>query len=480
MDRLAKKVCETIRRERLFEPGAAVVVGVSGGADSVALLLLLRELAPVLKLRLSVAHFNHRWRGRESDADEAFVTVLAARLGLPFRSGRAGRKPSQNREARAREDRYRFLCTLAIETGADLAVAHHADDQAETFLLNLLRGAGPDGLSGMAPAGPAAGFPAARLVRPLLSVTRAELRDYLGRQKQDWREDSSNSDLDLLRNRVRAEVLPVLASINPAVVETMGRTSAILREQSEAARLLASGWVEENAAEREDEVLLPLGPLRSLPPALRLAILREGIRRLSPGLGRLSRRHLSDLDRLALARDHGSLDLPGLSAVKQYDLLGLRRAGKHARSGQAPAESPRGQARALQIPGRVEWEGPSRKLVVISARLGRVPTAKDFFAAAAIDPKKVAGGLQVRGRRPGDRYRPAGCEGRRSLKDVFNELRVPPLERDSWPLIVDDEEIIWVPGMRPAEKAAVRSSDSIVVLSISPRGGLRNPPAGSF
>ena len=470
MDPLPKKVYELIRRERLFEPHSRVVVGVSGGADSVALLFILRELAPVLKLRLTVAHFNHRWRGAESDADEKFVAGLTRRLKLPLRAGRASKKPGQNREACSREDRYQFLA--AAETRAvAVAVAHHADDQAETFLINLLRGAGPDGLAGMAPVASVPGCPDLRLVRPLLGVTRAALRAYLGRIGQDWREDSSNLDPDFLRNRVRAELLPLLVSFNPAIAETLGRTADVMREQSEAARLVAVSWLGQNAAVVGNKIGLPLEKLRPWPAGLRLAILREALRRLVPGLEGISRRHLTDLDRVSCSPFHGVIDLPGLTAEKIYDLLELSPVKKTRRK----KASTTVMEVLLPAPGRVKWAGPRDQVVTISARQGPVPEAKDFFTAAALDPRKISGRLRVRGRKRGDRYQPTGCAGRRSLKDVFNQLRVPPPDRDRWPLVVDDEEIIWVPGIRPAEKVAWFSGPALVV-AIAPglrSGGIR-------
>jgi len=479
MDELVRKIYQTIRRERLFAPRTVVALGVSGGADSVALLRALHELADPLALRLTVAHFNHGWRGAESDADEAFVAGLAARLGLPFRAGRAAAVAGANREAEARQARYDFLFSAAADAAretppgggepspAAVAVAHHADDQAETLLINLLRGAGPDGLSGMAAAGPgpgkpAPGRPALRLVRPLLEITRAELRDYLGRLGQDFREDSSNQDPNFLRNRIRHELLPLLATFNPAIARTLGRTAEVMREEAEALSAFAKEWRDGRG---RGGARLDLRGYPDLPAGLRRRVLREALRRLDPGLARIARDHVAALDRLALSPDHGRLDLPGITAVKTYDDLSLTAA--EAGPAVVGRSESSGEELPLARPGGLTWAGP-RGPVVIRAELTDDATVSDPFAAALLDPAAIRGPLHVRSRRPGDRYAPAGMSGRRRLKDVFNELRVPPADRDRWPLVEDEGKIVWVPGMRSAKKPDPGSGQKVIKITITP------------
>jgi tRNA(Ile)-lysidine synthase len=463
MDPLAQRVERTLREERMLEPGVRLIVGVSGGADSVALLHLLHALAPAWRLDLIPAHLNHGLRGDESDGDETFVREITQSLGLPLLAGRLGPQPGGNLESRVREARHRFLLEAARERGAAaVALGHHADDAAETMLLNLIRGAGPEGLAGIPPVRPARGFPGIALVRPLLHATRAELRAFLQRQGLRFREDASNRDPAFLRNRIRHQLMPILAEANPAIAATLGRTAAILREQAQAQAVSARDWLAAHATASADAVSLPPAALAPLARGLRLAIFREALRRFNPDLLRIGRRHLEALDRLAAGPTHGRLDLPGLTARRDYERIIL---GSEAEAAISAAGGPGPRELPLPIPGEVRWCGPGGELLLCSAG----PAGADRPGlSAAIDQSRLAGGLRVRGRRPGDRYRPAGMAGRRKLKDVFNQLRVPPADRDLWPLFADEEEIVWVPGMRPAEKAAGGGCEPAVWLSVSP------------
>ncbi len=232
---LHSRVLEAIARHGMFRPGDRVGVGVSGGADSVALLRLLKvDLRAELGVFLTVLHFNHQLRGAESDGDEAFVSALAARLGIEFIGGRedvaaAAREHRWNLEDAARRLRYAFFRSALCDAGGAaqltrVAVAHSADDQAETVLARLVRGTGPAGLAAIYPV---KDF----VVRPLLEIRRGELREYLEQIGQPWREDSSNRDVGRLRARLRHQVLPVLErSLQPALVAHLGRLAELARE----------------------------------------------------------------------------------------------------------------------------------------------------------------------------------------------------------------------------------------------------------
>jgi len=278
---LASRSIAWSERHRLLAPGDRVAVAVSGGSDSVALLLLLTELAESLGLQLCVAHFDHRWRP-ESAADAAWVAALAQKLALPFCLGRApDAPPPGNREQVARRLRYAFLHSLLASGDATrIATGHTADDQAETVLLRLLRGAGATGLAGILPA-----RDGTTVVRPLLFARRQELRHWLQARRQAWREDPSNVALDRRRNLLRHRFLPELeAAFNPALVERLGTVAELARAEEEfwAAYLVPlrdrffQPTPQGSRASRAD--------LQALPLAVRRRLLRAAIARLKGDL----------------------------------------------------------------------------------------------------------------------------------------------------------------------------------------------------
>lgn len=292
---------KTVRTRQLLAPGQRVVVAVSGGADSVALLLALKEAAGRLRLRLDAAHFDHGLRGAASAADAAFVAALCRRLGVPLHLGRAAPPlAGPGLEAQARRARYAFLASVADRLGADrIATAHTADDQAETVLMRLLRGSGGDGLQAIR-------FRRGRVVRPLLECRRADVLDFLAAAGEPFRDDASNADPRFLRNRVRHEVLPVLAALNPRVRAALARTATVAQEER---RLL------ERAARRalrriDDGSGLSLAGLRRLARPLQLRLLRRWL--AAAGVPALTGEQLASVGAVARRRDPAAgADLPG-------------------------------------------------------------------------------------------------------------------------------------------------------------------------
>jgi tRNA(Ile)-lysidine synthase len=302
---------KTIRARRLLAPGQRVIVAVSGGADSVALLLALKDAATRLLIHLEAAHFDHRLRGADSDADAGFVADVAARLGVPFHLGRAAAPLSGPAlEARARRERYFFLEGLAGRLGVErIATAHTADDQAETVLMRLLRGSGADGLQAIR-------FRRGRIVRPLLECTRADVLAHLAAAQQTFREDASNSDRRFLRNRVRHEVLPALAAVNPRVRAALARTATVIQDEhrllDRTARraLTAEGMVDAQG--------LSLDRLGRLAAPLRPRVVRNWL--AGAGVGGLTHERLETV--LAVARGgdrRAASDLPGGWRVARVD-----------------------------------------------------------------------------------------------------------------------------------------------------------------
>ena len=335
---LLKRILSAISRHDMVRPGDCVGVGVSGGADSVALLRILRELRDQQGIRLAVLHFNHGLRGADSEADEQFVAGLAGELELPFFSARedvasVARAKHWNLEDAGRRLRYAFFSSHVRKGRIDrVAVAHTADDQAETVLARILRGTGTAGLAAIYPVN-------GHVVRPMLEVRRAELREYLGNLGQDWREDASNYDRSRLRARLRHDVLPILErEIQPAVVDQLGRLAERSREEEAFWRTLTRSRLDTLLGQERGglrircadllspfaaEGLLPFGNLQG---EARMALTRRLVRGIVQELRGHCRQwtgdHVERVVRLAAAGSSGSrLELPGVSVERSFDSL---------------------------------------------------------------------------------------------------------------------------------------------------------------
>lgn len=459
-DRLLALVRRDIRHHGLWLPGARVVVGLSGGSDSVALLLLLRELASDGTVTLAAAHVNHGLRP-EADRDEAFCRDLCVSLDIPFTAdriavGEAARTARLSIEAAARRERYASLERARVAVGAAcIAVAHTADDQAETVLLRLLRGAGTRGLRGVLRRRGA-------VVRPVLSCRRAALRAWLEARGQSWCEDASNADLGLLRNRIRHELLPLLASAyQPAVVRVLARTAEVADAEDALLEAFASEGYARVAAVVPGGVRLRRAGLAALP----LALARRVVMR---ALVAARCRHAPDMADVTLA-----LSVCGRQGPRAADIAGLR---VERFSGDAvllirtpetaPASLP---ARILRVPGAVDLPelGPGCRLRAERPirRAGLVPSG-----LRAVLHGGVAGPLVVRGRRPGDRIRPVGLGGTRKVQDVLVDRKVPRAERDRVPVVTDAAgRLLWVAGYAlDADAAAPAAHDDVIVLTFEP------------
>ena len=451
---MINKVHETLVKNGMLRQGDHVLVAVSGGADSVALLHCLRGLAQRWDLRLTLAHLNHRLRGPESEEDEAFVRNLGDKLGIRVVSERWERPAKGNVEESARRARYGFLRRSARAEGATkIALGHTRDDQAETVLLRLLRGSGFLGLGGIYP------VVDDLLIRPLIEVTRREIEKYLLHRGIPWRSDSSNDDLHFLRNRVRHQLLPLLRDRYSLGIEgVLVREAGLARDISGFLDRLSTSSYERVRRDAPGGVALDVHELLDLDPVLQGAIARRAIQEFRGTLRSVSSAHVKAV--LDLARGHRSgryLSLPGAVVSRQFDRIVM--AGPEA--GARIAKS-----RELPVPGTCDI--PEIGITVEariedSARVGRnYPDRKTgaIVAAEALPPA-----LLVRGRRPGDRY---GGAGHTKLKKVLIEARIPARERDGVPVIVAGDTVVWVPGCAPATPFAPGKAPSpVVVLTLN-------------
>lgn len=476
MPPLIERVRRTIERDALIPPGARVLVAVSGGSDSVGLLHLLRDLAPILGFELAgLAHLNHALRGSESDGDEAFCRDLAEAAEIPFvvdrlDVGQLARAHHVSIEVAARRARYRFLDRAASRLPADIvATGHTRDDQAETFLLRLLRGAGATGLSAIPPRrGP--------FVRPLLDVRREDLRAMLRGRAAAFREDSSNADTRIPRNWVRHRLIPNLsARLGGDLVEVLAREVALLRDDAALLDAVADEAARRILVEAADgRVTIPAADVTALPPALSRRIVRRALSRTSPAF-----QGADHVDRvLDLASERGKpgvSDLPGVRVERiGGNVVLYKREGRGQRH---PVEF----RYALDVPGRVVIPGagvaieaavsrgidPRNVLTALAGTTGSAPGS-----SAMLDAAVAAGGLWVRSRRPGDAFRPFGMDGRKKLQDVFVDRKVPRDRRDEVPVVVDGQDrIVWVAGIVMSEDARVtESTQSVVTLTVNRLG----------
>lgn len=477
MTPLAARTLETVHRRALLRDGSRVLVALSGGADSVAMLFLLRELEQGGALTLAgAAHLHHGLRGADADADEAFCGALAARLGAPFVSERVdvaslARQQKRSIEDAARTARYLFLDRAAVALGADVvAVAQTQDDQAETFLLRVLRGAGPRGLGSIRPR-------AGRVIRPLIDVERGELRAYLEASGETWREDTTNADVAIPRNRVRHALIPYLESrFSPTIVPVLAREAAIARDDEDFLREQAielAGRIV--LTDERDGVRLDAAALARAPRALSSRVVRQVLEQHA-GSKSVSFDHIEQV--LAL-RAGQAVSLPGQDAVRDGDAISVRRRAAASRRSRAAATAGDGGtefAISLSIPGEVELAAAG---VAVTAERLDAPAARPTKWEARGSQVGVAAGelelpLAVRSRRPGDRFRPLGAPGARKLQDFLVDRKVGRSQRDTVPLVVDGRDrIVWVVGQSVADDFRVTDpSRGVILLKVRHLGGV--------
>jgi tRNA(Ile)-lysidine synthase len=460
---LYQQVLATIRLHRMMQPGDRAGVAVSSGGDSVALLLLLDELRAELGITLAVLHLNHQLRGAESDADERFVAELAAGRGLECIIERRdvaaeARRSGLNLEEAGRQQRYAFFADV-VRAGrvTRVAVAHTADDQAETVLARLLRGTGPTGLAGIYPV-------VGSVVRPLIEVRRAALRDFLRARQQAWREDASNQDASRLRARIRQRLVPLLETeFQSAAVERLASLAALARREEEFWRALLDRLFAEHVEQTREGLRLSLAGLlfpfgaqgMEAPPALQARFIRRVFEGLKGHRRQLTAGHVEQVMHLAAHSAGGTrLDLPGGVVVEKTLDRGLLFSLRGETAAAPPAYEyvvalPERGTAAVSVPeiGRRYF------LKVIDWPAGASDTRSSL---AALDADLLRPPLVLRNWRPGDAYRPQGARSVRKLKRLFLECRIAARERPGWPVLTSAGHVAWAGRLPAAEAFAAR------------------------
>jgi tRNA(Ile)-lysidine synthase len=463
---LQQRVLKTMQRHEMLTGGQRVSVAVSGGADSVALFLLLQELCAKLGCILSIAHLNHQLRGADADADEQLVRELAAQAAVPLHVQRAdvaveAARNRWNLEDAGRRLRAKFFRELVASGRAEcVAVAHTADDQAETVLAHFLRGSGISGLAGIHPV-------AGCVVRPLLEVRRAELRAYLGERGQPWREDASNRDTTRLRARLRHALIPQLeAEYQPALSERLCQLAVIARGEEDYWRRLLDEMLARVAEQDSGSVLIPVasvvprpGPAEGGPSAaLARRLIRRVIQQVSGAGTGASAEHVERVLDLARAGHAGQeIELPAGVSVRRTRDSRLRFVLRGRETKGAPPSYQYSVHWPL-LPGAVvavaevgirlrfkliDWPAASR-----DTRQGPAP----------LDAGLLAPPLAIRNWRPGDAYRPVGHRRAHKLKELLYRARVEAAERPGWPVLESAGRIVWTRGLPPAVECAASAA----------------------
>lgn len=427
----------------MLPEGARVLCAVSGGADSMCLLQLLHGLEEERGIRVFAAHFEHGLRGEESLRDMAFVENWCRAHDIPCLAERGdtralAEKEHLGLEEAARKLRYAFLERAADHFGCDrIATAHTADDNAETVLLNLVRGSGTKGLGGIPPR-------RGNIVRPLLETDRAEIEAYLKAQGVPHVEDSSNESLDFSRNRLRREILPLLREMNPALNDALGRTAALLRRDDSFLRGLAEEWLEKTF----DGESLPLSKLRKLHPA----VASRAVKKLCPRS--LSAAQTESVLRFAEGTELGYLDLPGLRLRREQGRLYLQ-------TEQPPEIVPR----RIEIGKTTEFPELGLRVRAEKAPAGG-KEINSPFNSFCFGYEKIKGDIVGTGRRPGDRMHPAGRGVGKSLKALFLESGMTSTERSRALVFRDGGGILAVYPLALDERAVPAPDEEILLLTV--------------
>jgi tRNA(Ile)-lysidine synthase len=459
---LQERVRETIERYGLISSGDKILVAVSGGPDSVALLHLLLELRKELNVHLEVAHLEHGIRGEEAHQDAEFVAQMADGLNLPFHLKRVSlpamksEKNKGNLEQMGREERYGFLATTAEERGiARVATGHTRDDQVETFFMWLLRGSGRRGLGGMPPIRPLTQQGAAKavVIRPLMEISRDEVIGYLTSHGLTYRTDRTNLDSYPLRNWIRLHFLPQIRErFGSHLNERLARQIDVLRDEE--------AFLDRVARERLPRLLegktLMIGPLLEESSAMQRRLFRLWLGEILGNLQAIGSEHVEKaISFIRQATPQGRLSIPrGCELVKQYDRLRLTK------------------KKALQKTVSYSYTfQPGQELVIAEARatilsshcLWSPDILPESDLEAIFDVNSLPETLTVRNFRSGDRFQPLGMKGHKKVKDLFIEKKVPLSVRRALPLLVAGAEILWIPGYGRSEVGKIGPSTTKIL-----------------
>jgi tRNA(Ile)-lysidine synthase len=468
---LEEKVLQTVKKFDMLSLNDRVLIGISGGPDSVTLLNILLSFKKRYNLSLFLAHLDHMLRGKESDEDVNFVKNLAQELGIPCEIKschltKITRKEHLALEEAARKYRYKFFLETARKFKTNkIALGHNADDQVETVLMRFLRGSGLEGLMGIPPV-------RGKIIRPLIECSRAEIEEYCKENKIEYRVDSSNKEVVYFRNKIRLELLPLLSkSYNKNIKDIMLRLRTIISEVSEYLNQETELFFKEVVRRESPEmVIIDLKKITSLPLALKRRIIRKSIEVVKGNLYSISFRHSNEILKLTEYQlGEKEICLPdNLIAKKIYNKIMIY---KKRISKDQKEEIPTPWEYDILIPGKTEIKSLGIKVEI---KILDSTDIKSFFCFTRkklkgkflefIDYNKVKLPLKLRNRRSGDWFYPLKMEGLKKIKDFFIDNKIPKGYRDLIPILVDGEDqIIWVMGMRLDDRVKIKSDTKKVL-----------------
>lgn len=440
-----------IDKNKLIESGDTILVACSGGPDSLALLHILLSLRSDYTVSLVVAHVDHMFRGSESALEAQFVRDFCREHDLICHSKeidvpRFIAETGLSAQTAARELRYSYLRQIAQEIGgAKIATGHHADDQGETVLLNLLRGAGSTGLRGMLPYHDG-------IIRPLLGVNRPEIMNYCIKYRLSPQQDSSNLNIDYLRNSIRLELIPLLQErYNPAISAALCRTAELIGDEHEFIRSTAEQLWQVVVRQQSTGIIIDGASAKGVHIAVLREIFRMAIEKKHLNLTGISFCHVENMiDMLWNGRVGTTLDLPGnMMARKGYEVLEI------VDCCQPAAENAEVVQQQISVPGITYVD--ELGIEICAEFLVTLPEAAGRWTVF-LDWEEVQLPLEVRTRRSGDRFQPSGMSGSKKIKDFFIDIKLPRVERDRVPIICDQRGVLWIAGFRQSDIGLIKSS----------------------
>lgn len=441
---MKSKAMECIKRYELINPHEKVLIGVSGGPDSMALLYVLMEIRKEIPFSIYVAHVNHGVRGMEADEDEEFVKNEALKNDIPYYSKRIdmdgyAREHKISSEDAGRILRYKFFREIISSLGGGkIAVAHNKDDQAETLLMRFMRGTGIDGLRGME-------YKNDDIIRPILGISRSEIEEYIKSNNIKTRLDRTNLEPIYSRNKIRLELIPYIESnFNPNIVDTLWRISATSQRDSSFLKELSHEKYKQMVKfEDGNSIILCRGKFLLEHEAIKFRIIRHCIEKLSGNLKGITETHIRDVVELSKGETGKSIDLINCIKVKtSYDDLIIEVDKVKEKVSYNKSISIGEYTYFKELGFAVE----TKVLPVEEVKFN----FKDRFIKY-FDYDRIVGILTIRNRLPGDVFVPFGMKGTKKLKDYFIDEKVPIPDRDTIPILVDEKNIIWIIGMRTSE-----------------------------
>ncbi len=461
-DNLVQKASRTICNRKMISKDDRLLVGVSGGPDSVALLHLLMELGNRYNLQLYIVHLNHMLRGNESEEDARYVRRLAKKLKLPVFTGKRdvrkfAKANKLSLEEAARIQRHEFYEQIADKLNIrKIALGHNADDNAETVLMRLLRGAGEQGLIGIYPIRDIGNL---KVIRPLLNIYRREIESFLKEKKINVRTDSSNTDNKFLRNKVRLELIPLLEkSYNQNIKHVLINTADILKEENEYLEEIAEKFYSQAVLGKSNEnIQLDISKIRSYPLAIQRRVLRCGIKELTGTLRQITYQHCNEVLKLLNSNlAYGQIDLPNGLAVERLRKELVIRRGK--------AQNIRSIIYPVKIHGETLVPELGVKLrCTVSIKKSNIKLSTQNPYQENFDYDKIKKPVFIRTRKNGDTFQPLGMNGKKKIKDFLIDQKIPQPKKNKVLLLTDKTGIIWLIGLRISERFKVTAKTKQVL-----------------